>query len=76
MITSLFERPELPNFCHMTASTISSESRDTVLLVTSWTETVAPQPLFQNIFILSLLRVANFTLISSKLQPCLLKQPL
>ena len=29
---------QLPNFDHMTASTIKLESRDKNLLVTSWTE--------------------------------------
>ena len=35
MITSLIEMLELPNFGHMTASTIKFESRDNILLVTS-----------------------------------------
>ena len=35
MITSLIEILELPNFGHMTASTIKFESRDNILLVTS-----------------------------------------
>ena len=38
MITSVIETLELRNFGHMTASTIKSESRDKVLLVTSWHE--------------------------------------
>ena len=29
---------ELPDFGHMTTYTIQSESRDKILLVTSWTE--------------------------------------
>ena len=37
MITSLKEIQELPNFGHMTASTLKFESRDKILLVTSWT---------------------------------------
>ena len=35
MITSLIEMLELPNFTHMTASTIYSESRGKILLVKS-----------------------------------------
>ena len=38
MITSVIEMVELPNFDHMNTSTISFESRDKILLVTSWTE--------------------------------------
>ena len=38
MITSLIEMLELPNFDHMTTSTIKFKSRDKNLLVTSWTE--------------------------------------
>ena len=37
IITSLIEKPELPNFGHMTISTIKFESRDKILFVTSWT---------------------------------------
>ena len=37
MITSLMEMLTLPNFGHMTTSTIKFESRDQILLVTSWT---------------------------------------
>ena len=37
MKTSLIERLELPNFGHMTTSTIELDSRDEILLVTSWT---------------------------------------
>ena len=35
MITSLIEMLELPNFTHMTVSTIYSESRRKILLVKS-----------------------------------------
>ena len=35
MITSLIEMLELPNFTHMTVSTIYSESRGKILLVKS-----------------------------------------
>ena len=38
MITSLIEMLELPNFGHMTTSTILFESRDKILLVKLWTE--------------------------------------
>ena len=38
MITSLIEIQELPNFGHMTTSTIRLESCDKALLVKSWTE--------------------------------------
>ena len=38
MITSLIDMLDLPNFGHMTASTIYFESRDKILLVTSQTE--------------------------------------
>ena len=38
MITSLIEMLELPNFGHMTTSTMSFESRNKVLLVTSLTK--------------------------------------
>ena len=44
---------ELPNLGHMTTSTIQFESRDKILLVTSWT-------VFQNTFILRRPRVAIF----------------
>ena len=42
MITSLIEYVELPNFGHMTTSTIQFESHDKVLLMKSWTETMTP----------------------------------
>ena len=38
LITSLIEMPELPNIGHMATSTMLLESRDQILLVTSWTE--------------------------------------
>ena len=38
MITSPIEMLELPNFGHMTTSTILFESRDKILLVKLWTE--------------------------------------
>ena len=38
MITSLIEMLELPNFDHMTTFKMSYESRDKILLMTSWTE--------------------------------------
>ena len=41
MITSVIEMLELPNFGHMTTSTIQFEPRDKILLVTSWTETMS-----------------------------------
>ena len=31
---------ELPNFGHMTISTIKSDSRNKILMMTSWTETM------------------------------------
>ena len=40
MINSLVEMIELPNFGHMTTSTIQSESRDKILLMTSWIEAI------------------------------------
>ena len=50
----------LRNFGRMTTSTIQFESRDQILLVTSYTETMTSKPLFQNIFILRKPAVANF----------------
>ena len=38
MVTSPTERLELPNFGHMTTSTIEFESGNKILLLTSWTE--------------------------------------
>ena len=60
MITSLIEVLELPNFCHMTTSTIKLMSRDTFLLMMSKTEIMTSQPLLLNTFILGRLRVAIF----------------
>ena len=37
-MTSLIEMLELPNFDHMITFTIQFESRDKILLLTSWTE--------------------------------------
>ena len=37
MVTSLIEMLELPNFDHTTTSQIQFESRDKILMVTSWT---------------------------------------
>ena len=44
----------------MTTSTIEFESRNKTLLVTSWTEIMTSQPLFQNSFILRRPKVAIF----------------
>ena len=60
MIISFVEMLELPNYGHMTTSTIQFELCDKFLLVTSWTETMISKPLFQNTFILRSPRVANF----------------
>ena len=60
MITSLIEMLKLPNFDHMTISRMQFESRGKIMLVTSWTEIMTSQPLFQNVFILRRPRVANF----------------
>ena len=49
MITPLIERLELPDFGHITISTIQFESRSKILLVTSWTEIMTSKPLFRNI---------------------------
>ena len=40
MITSLIEIPELPNFAHMTTTTLETESGDKILLITSWAEII------------------------------------
>ena len=61
MITSLIVMLELPNFGQMTTFTIWFESRDKILLATSWTEMIASQPLYQNAFILRRPTAANFT---------------
>ena len=60
MITSLLEMLELPNFGHMTPSTIPFEPHDKILLVTSWTELMTSNSIFQNTFILRRPKVANF----------------
>ena len=52
MITSLIEMLELPNFGHMTTSATEFESRNKILLVTSWTKIMTSWPLFQNTCIL------------------------
>ena len=41
-MTSLTEMLELPNFDHMTTFTIQFESRDKIVLVTSWAEIMTP----------------------------------
>ena len=74
MITSLIGMLDLPNFGHMTTSTIQFESRIKILLVTLWTKHSTSWPLFQNAFILREPRVASFAL--SKLKPRLSKKPL
>ena len=51
---------ELPNFGHITTSIIYFESRDKILLLTSWTGIMTSSPLFQNIFVLRRPRVAIF----------------
>ena len=51
MIISLIEMEELPNFGHISTSTILFESRDKIL-VTTWTEIMMSYSLFQNTFIL------------------------
>ena len=38
MMTYVIKMLKLPNFSHMTTSAIQSESRDKILLMTSWTE--------------------------------------
>ena len=38
MITSVIEMLQLPNFGHMTKSTVERESLDKVLLMTLWEE--------------------------------------
>ena len=38
MITSLIDMLELPNFGHMTTSTMKFDLHDNFLLVTSWAE--------------------------------------
>ena len=72
MVISLIEMLELPNFGHMTTLRISFESRDKILLVTSWTKIMMSKSNFQNTFILRW----PIWLISSILKPYLWKQPL
>ena len=60
VITSLIEMLQLPNFGHMNTSTMYLESCDKVLLVTSLTENMTSQPLFQNTVILRRPGVAIF----------------
>ena len=60
MITSFIKILELPNFGHMTTSTIKFDSCDKMLLVTSCTEIKRHNPFFKNTFILRTPRVANF----------------
>ena len=47
------------NFGHMTTSALQLESRDKILLVTSWTEIMTSKPFFWNAFILRRPRLAN-----------------
>ena len=51
---------QLPKFGHTVTSAILFESRDKILLVTSWTKIMTLQTLFQNTFLLKSPRVANF----------------
>ena len=51
---------ELLNFSHMTKSTISIESLDKTLLLTSCVEIMTSKHLYQNTYILTRPRVANF----------------
>ena len=51
---------ELPNFSHMNTSTMQFKLRDKILLVTSWTEIMASETLFQNTFTLRRSWVAIF----------------
>ena len=51
---------DLPNFGLMTTSTIELESRQKILLETSWTKVMTLSALFQNTIILRKPRVANF----------------
>ena len=66
MIISLIEILELPNFGHMTASTILFESRDKILLMTPWTKKMTTEPVFHNTYILRRPRV-DILFTSSKL---------
>ena len=60
MIAFLIEMLQLPNFGHMTTSIIYFESCDKNFLMTSWTEIVTPETLFQNNLILRRAGVAIF----------------
>ena len=60
MITSLIEMLELPNLGHRSTSTVQSESRDKILLMTLWILIMMLKSLFQNTFILRESRGANF----------------
>ena len=50
----------LPNFCHLTASTIYFEPRDNIMLLTLQSRIMTSQHLFRNIFILRRSEVTNF----------------
>ena len=50
---------KLPNFGHMTTSTMLFVSHDKTWLVMSWAEILTSQSLFQNAFILRRSRVTN-----------------
>ena len=50
MITSFIEMLELPGFGHMTTSTIQFDSRDKILLMTSWTQIMTPYDLYFKIY--------------------------
>ena len=75
MTTSLIEMLELPNFVHMTKSTIWFEWRDKILLVTSWTESWRYNFYFKIPLFWEDLE-EPFLVTSSKLLPCLLKKSL
>ena len=51
---------ELPNFGHMTKFTLSFESADKIVLVTSWAEIMPSKAFFQKIFISRRPGLANF----------------
>ena len=59
MIISPTEMLNLPNFGHMTTSTIIVRSRNKALMMTPWTEIIISKALFQKAFILTKSRVAN-----------------
>ena len=60
MITSLIEMLELPNFSHLTTSTVKLKSCDKIFLVTSWAKIMTSYPFFQITFVLRRPRVDNF----------------